>query len=154
MNGASDTLRSAHRTAYALGLTLCFGTPGVIAGLLLSGVVPPGTQVPEGIYQQLGYLFTGLVFLSAAWVWWRSGRILREFKTVPESQRSAVILREGLLYAAVFESSSLCGLIYWILVGGHAARHVWGFILLTPMLFLALVPRFDRWVKGLDGLVG
>lgn len=137
--------------AYALGLALCLGTPGLIAVLLLSGVVPPGTHAPEGIYQQVGYLFTGLVFLSAAWVWWRSGRLLNEFKAMPEAQRPSVVLREGLLYAAVFESSSLLGLVYWILVGAHAARHAWGFILLTPVLFAVLVPRYDRWAKSLEG---
>jgi hypothetical protein len=98
----------------------------------------------------VGYLFTGLVFLSGAWVWWRSGRALREFKDLPEGRRPAAILREGLLYAVAFEASSLCGLVYWILVGSHAARHVWGFLLLTPLLFLALVPRFDRWAKSLE----
>ena len=137
--------------AYALGLALCFGTPGLIAVLLLSGVVPPGTETPDGIYQQLGYLFTGLTFLSVAWVWWRSGRQLSEFKALPPGQRPSVILREGLLYAAVFEASSLCGLVYWILVGSHAARHAWGFILLTPVLFITLVPRYDRWVKSIEG---
>ena len=149
MNGVANTLRSAHRRAYGLGLALCFGTPGLIAVLLRSGGIPPGTHVPDGIFQQIGYLFTGLVFLSAAWVWWRSGRVLREFKALPEIRRSAVILQEGLLYAAAFETSSFCGLVYWILVGDHGERHVWGFILLTPMLYLALMPRYDRWVKAL-----
>ena len=151
MNDVSASLRSAHRMAYALGLALCFGTPGLIAFLLLSGVVPPGTNAPEGVYQQLGYLFTGLVFLSAAWVWWRGGRQLREFKTVPSARRPVVILREGLLYSAIFEVSSLCGLVYWILVGHHAARHAWGFILLTPVLFVTLVPRYERWAQSAEG---
>ncbi|MDP1832397.1 MAG: hypothetical protein Q8K67_10095 [Geothrix sp.] len=151
MNGAADPLRSAHRTAYGLGLALCLGTPGGIAVLLLMGVVPPGTQAPEGVHQQLGYLFTGLVFLSAAWVWGRSGRVLRGFKALPGTRRSFVILRESLLYAAAFEFSSLFGLVYWSLVGGHAARHAWGFILMTPLLFATLVPRFGRWAKALEG---
>ena len=150
MNDTAPALRSAHRLAYGLGLVLCFGTPGLIAVLLRSGAVPPGTQVPEGTFQQIGYCFTGLVFLTAAWVWWRSGRVLRTFKIFPEPRRPALILREGLLYAGVLETSSLCGLVYWILVGDHAARHVWGFILLTPMLYLALVPRYDRWAKALE----
>lgn len=149
MNDAPDPLRPAHRMAYALGLALCLGTPGLIAVLLLSGVVPPGTQPPEGVYQQVGYLFTGLVFLSAAWVWGRSGRLLREFRTMPEARRPSLILRETLFYAAVFEASSLLGLVYWILVGAHAARHAWGLILLTPVLFAVLVPRYDRWAKRL-----
>lgn len=149
MNSAPDPLRPAHRRAYALGLAFCLATPGLIAVLLLSGVVPPGDHPAEGIYQQVGYLFTGLVFLSAAWVWGRSGRLLREFKAVPEAQRPSLILRETLLYAAVFEASSVLGLVYWILVGAHAARHAWGFILLTPVLFAVLAPRHDRWTKRL-----
>jgi hypothetical protein len=146
----TDDLRTRHRQAYGLGLGLCLGTPALIAALLLSGAIPPGTQVPEGIYQDLGYLFTGLVFLSAAWVWWRSGRALRAFKTLPEPQWAAFVLTEILLYAAAFEASSLLGLIYWVLVGSHAARHAWGFIVLTPVLFAAMVPRLDRWEKALE----
>lgn len=151
MSTGTDALRSAHRIAYAVGLALCFGTPGLIASLILFRVVPPGVEAPEGVYQQLGYLFTGLVFLSAAWVLWRSGRVLRGFKAIPEARRPALVLRESLIYAAVFEASSLCGLIYWMLVGSHAARHAWGFILLTPLLFSILVPRTDRWMKALEG---
>jgi hypothetical protein len=128
---------------------MCFGTPGLIAALMLSGVVPPGSAHPEGIYQQWGYLFTGLVFLSAAWVWGRSERMLRGFKATPEEQRPSLILRECLLYAAAFESSALCGLIYWVLTGQYAARHAWGFLALTPVLFMALMPRHSRWMKGL-----
>jgi protein-S-isoprenylcysteine O-methyltransferase Ste14 len=150
VNGLIEDLRSRHRTAYGLGLALCLGTPGLMAVLILSGAIPPGTQAPEGFYQDLGYLFTGLVFLAAAWVWWRSGRALRAFRTLPEPQRAAFILAETLLYAAAFESSSLLGLVYWALVGSHAARHAWGFIVLTPVLFAALVPRYDRWEKALE----
>lgn len=150
MIGTADPFRVAHRTAYGLGLVLCLGTPGFISVLMFSGVVPPGTQAVEGVFQDLGYLFTGLVFLSASWVWWRSGRALREVKTLPEPQRPSYVFRECLLYSATFESSCLLGLIYWILVGSHAARHAWGFILLTPALFLTMVPRLDRWVKALE----
>lgn len=151
MTGLPDPLRTAHRRAYFLGLALCGGTPAVVALLLLSGVIPPGTQPPEGLPQQVGYLFTGLVFLSAAWVLWRSGQVLRGFGTVAEAQRPLVVLRECLLYAAVLDLSSLCGLLYWALVGSHAGRHAWGFVLLTPALFLALVPREGRWRKALAG---
>ena len=150
MTGTADSIRVAHRTAYGLGLILCLGTPGFVAVLMLSGAVPPGAQAVEGVHQDLGYFFTGLVFLSASWVWWRSGRALREIKTLPELQRPSCVFRECLLYSAAFESSCLLGLVYWILVGSHAARHAWGFILLTPALFLALVPRLDRWVKALE----
>lgn len=149
MNGSAQALRSAHRRAYGLGLALCLGTPALLAVLLRSGAIPPGAQVPEGIFQQIGYLFTGLVFLTGAWVWWRSGHILRGFKLLPESRRPAVILREGLIYAVVLETSSVCGLAYWLLVGDRGAHHVWGFILLTPVLYLALMPRHHRWLEAL-----
>ena len=150
MNGTTDPIRTAHRMAYGAGLALCLGTPSLITVLLLSGVVPAGIQSPEGIYLDVGFLFTGLVFLSAAWVWWRSVHTLRTFKDLPETQRPATILRESLIYAVVFESSSLCGLVYWILVGNLGYRHVWGFILMTPLLFLVLVPRYTQWVKALE----
>jgi hypothetical protein len=124
--------------------------PGFIAVLMLAGAIPPGAQAPVGFYQDLGYLFTGLVFLAAAWVWWRSGRALRAFRTLPGPRRAAFVLSEILLYAAAFEASSLLGLVYWILVGSQAARHAWGFIVLTPVLFAALVPRYGRWEKALE----
>ena len=136
--------------AYGVGLVLCLGTPGLVSALLLSGVVPAGSHLPEGIYLQVGYLFTGLVFLSATWVWWRSTHALRVFKEGAEAQRPAMILQEVMVDAAVLESSSLCGLVYWVLVGNHAPRHVWGFILMTPLLFFALVPRYARWVEALE----
>jgi hypothetical protein len=150
MNGPVQSLRSAHRLAYGLGLALCFGIPGLIAVLLRSGVLPPGVENPQGVFQQVGYLFTGLVFLAAAWVWGRTSGVLRTFKLLPETRRPGVLLREGLLYAGVLDISSLCGLVYWVLVGEHAVRHVWGFILLTPVLYLALMPRYDRWAKALE----
>jgi len=133
-----------------MGLALCLGTPALIAMLILTGAVPPGTQAPVGLFEQLGYLFTGMVFLASSWSWWRLGQVLRGFKALPEVQRAPVLLRECLLAAAASEGSSLLGLVYWCLVGTHATRHVWGFILLTPLLFLALVPRWERWVRALD----
>jgi hypothetical protein len=154
VNGTAPTLRSTHRTAYGLGLVLCLGTPSLITVLLLSGTVPPGNQPPEGLYQQIGYFLTGLVFLTAAWVWGRSSRVLRSFGALPEFERPATILREGLLYAGLLETSCFCGLVYWVLVGEQAMRHVWGFILMTPLLFLALMPRYERWAKALGAGAG
>jgi len=151
VSGGTEALKLAHRTGSLLGMALCFGTPALVAALIVSGIVPPGQESPEGFYQQVGYLLTGLVFLSAAWVWWRSGRVLAGFQELSEGRRSATVLRESLLYAAAFEVSSLCGLVYWMLVGSQGTRHVWGFILLTPVLFLALVPRYERWAGRLEG---
>ncbi|WP_257306626.1 hypothetical protein [Geothrix campi] len=144
-------IRAAYRRARLVGFALCLGTPALIGGLILSGLVPPGEQLPEGTLLQLGHIFTGLVFLSAAWVLWRRGSVLRSFQQVPEPGRPGVVLRETLLYAALFELSSLYGLIYWILVGKYAARHVFGFILFSPLLFLALAPRLHRWVEAGGG---
>lgn len=149
MNTPASSLRLAHRMAYLLGGLLCFGTPGVISILVLLRMVPPGTQPVTGSVQQVGYLLTGLVFLSAAWVWWRRGRALAAFPSAPEVARPGLVMRETLVFAGALETSSLCGLVYWLLVGQQALRHVWGFILLTPLLFLVLVPRYDHWHQGL-----
>ena len=150
MTSSTEAIRRAHRLAWTLGLGLCFGTPCVMAALILLKVVPAGVQPPEGPTLQVGYLFTGIVFLSAAWIWWRTGQTLLGFKDLSEVRRPTVVLRECLLGAAVFELSSLLGLGYWLLVGASAPRHAWGFILLTPVLFLGLVPRLDRWLKALE----
>jgi len=150
VSGGREALQPSPRVAYGVGLALCLGTPGLIAVLLLSGAVPAGTQPPEGVLRQVGYLFTGFVFLSATWVWLRSTRALQTFREVPEARRPSVIFRETLISALALESSCLCGLIYWMLVGSHSPRHVWGFVLMTPLLFLALVPRSSRWAGALD----
>ena len=147
MNGAPGPLEAAVRRARLAGFALCLGTPALIGVLILSGLVPPGGQRPEGTYLQLGYIFTGLVFLSAAWVLWRKGTVLQGFHRVPEPQRAGVVWRETLLYAALFELSSLYGLVYWLLVGKFAARHVFGFIILSPLLFLVLAPRRGHWLE-------
>lgn len=150
MSDAPGLLRVAYRQARLVGFFLCLGTPALIGGLILSGWVPAGDHLPEGDLLQIGYIFTGLVFLSAAWVLWRRGVMLRTFRQIPEPSRPGLVRRETLLYAALFELSSFYGLVYWLLVGRHAARHVFGFIILAPLLFLALAPRLGHWVKALE----
>ncbi|HEX4844718.1 MAG TPA: hypothetical protein VFV26_00775 [Geothrix sp.] len=150
MNQVSGSLAVAHRQASLVGWALCAGTPALIGGLILSGMVPAGEHRPEGVYLQLGYAFTGLVFLAAAWVLWRRGTVLRDFHRVPGPRQAPILLRETLLYAALSELSSFYGLVYWILVGRHGERHVFGFVLLAPILFLALAPRLDQWVKAAE----
>lgn len=140
-------LRAACRQARLFGLALCLGTPTLIGALIMSGLVPPGSHPPEGTYLQVGHLFTGLVFFSAAWVLWRRGVVLKAFPGLPAQRQAGVVLRETLLYAALFELSSLFGLAYWLLVGTHAARHVFGFIVLSPLLFLAFAPRLRHWAE-------
>jgi hypothetical protein len=150
VNDVPEPLRVACRQALLVGLALCLGTPALVGGLVLSGLVPPGDNLPEGTYLQIGHIFTGLVLLSAAWVLWRRGTVLRAFRRTPESRRPAQVQRETLIYAALFELSSLYGLVYWLLVGKYAARHVFGFIILAPLLFLGLVPRLGHWAKALE----
>lgn len=147
MTEAPEHLQTACRQARLLGLALCLGTPILIGVLILSGLVPPGNHPPDGTYLQVGHLFTGLVFFSAAWVLWRRGVVLKAFPGFPAQRQAGVIFRETLLYAALFELSSLFGLAYWLLVGTHAARHVVGFIALSPLLFLAFAPRLRHWAE-------
>jgi hypothetical protein len=144
----AEPLRRAHRRARLVGGALCLGTPALITGLILAGVIPPGTNPAEGPSLQLGQGFTGLVFLATAWVLWRRGLVLGRFAQMAPSARPGVLLRESILYAALFELSSLLGLGYWLLVGHHAARHVAGFLLLTPMLYLAFTPSLRRWLEA------
>ena len=150
MNQAPGSLAAAHRQASLMGWALCAGTPALIVGLILSGFLPAGEHRPEGLYLQLGHAFTGLVFLAAAWVLWRRGSALGSFHRIPAPRRAGVLLRETLLYAALLELSSLYGLVYWILVGKHAGRHVAGFVILAPLLFLVLRPRLDQWMRAAE----
>ena len=144
-------LRAAHRQAYLLGLSLCVGTPVLVAALMLSGGVPAGEQRPEGAMLQVGTLFTGLVFLGGAWCLWRFGRVLAGFRSLAPERRPGVVLREILVASAILEASCLLGLAWWALVGAHAARQAWAFVALSPGLFLALVPRASRWERALEG---
>jgi hypothetical protein len=97
------------------------------------------------VVAQLGYTFTGLTFASAVFVTWRWGRVRRDFKALPPERRPGVLLRETILYAALFELSSLYGLIYYALGGPRAGQYARGFIALTTIMFFVFVPRFSAW---------
>lgn len=143
-------LLPAYRRARAAGLVICVAWPLLLMALVATGAVRPGTAPMEGPARQIGYTFTGLVFLSAAWVTWRSGKVLKGFRDLAPALRPRVILRESLVYAAVFETSSLWGLLYWMMVGTAAARYVGTFMALTPLMFLFFVPRFYAWKLALE----
>lgn len=151
MSGNPRALVSAIRRAYGLGLALGLGLPALVAGIMLSGRVAPGDLGSRDLLLQVGYLFTGLLFLGAAWVVWRRGKVLAAFKALPEEHRPGAVLREVLLYSAILAAGSLLGLAYWRLAGLQAARHAWGFVLISPGLCLALVPRPKPWMKALEG---
>lgn len=143
-------LLPAYRKARLAGLIICVAWPLLLMAMVATGAVRPGTAPMEGPARQIGYTFTCLVFLSAAWVTWRSGKVLKEFRDLAPELRPRVILRESLIYAALFESSSLWGLLYWMMVGMNAARYVGTFMALTPLMFFLFVPRFHAWKLALE----
>lgn len=149
MREGRTSLESVCRRARGLGALLGVGFPLLAGALMAGGAIAPGSNPPEGPFLQLGHAFTGLVFLAGAWILWRRGQVLAGFRALPEGRRVLVIFRETLAYSALAGASSLCGLAYWGLVGRSAPRHALGFVVLGPLLFLALVPRLGAWRKAL-----
>ncbi len=147
----SEALETAATTAQFLGLALGFGSPLVVASLMGFRVIPAGQLWAPDPTRQVGYLFTGVVLLAGAWGNWRKDRMLAGFRHLEAGLRARVLLRETVLYAALSELSCLLGLLYWMLAGVTASRHAWGFVLLTPLLSLAIVPRMSRWKRALEG---
>jgi len=143
-------LRKAFQWAYGLGLVLCVCWP-LILQLLLGPVIKPGQNPPAGVIQQLGYTFTGLTFLAAAFVTWRSGRERARLHRVEPALRPRIVFREVLLYAALFELSCLYGVLYWALAGGAANRYARSFIMLTSLMFFFFVPRLGAWTEAAEG---
>ncbi len=140
----------AYQRARLVGLVLCVAWPLFLMVLVGGGAVKPGTYAAEGAVRQLGYTFTALTFLSAAFVTWRSGRVLKGFKALDPSERPRIVQRESLIYAALFELSCLWGLLYWMLAGRNAFQHVLTFMALTPLMFFFFVPRLDAWKLALE----
>lgn len=136
------------RPAYGLGLAVALAGSGLASLLMATGLVRPGTQAPEGTILQLGYLFTGTVFLAAVLVAGRMGRARRALPGLGAEGQLRTVRRACLGAAALCQAGALCGLAYWALVGAQAGRHAWGFVATTPLLFLALVPRPARWAKA------
>ena len=143
-------LLPAYRQARVAGLIICVAWPLLLMGMVATGRVRPGTAPLEGPAKQIGYTFTALVFLSAAWVTWRSGKVLKNFRDLAPELRPRVVMRESLIYAAIFETSSLWGLLYWMMAGQNAARYVGTFMALTPIMFFFFVPRFHAWKLALE----
>jgi len=134
----------AFRIAYILGLVICVAWP-LLLQLMLGTAIKAGTAPPEGVVAQLGYTFTGLTFGAALFVTWRWGKVRREFALLAAEKKAGVILRETVLYAALFELSSLYGLIYYALGGPGAERYSRSFLALTTIMFFVFVPRYQAW---------
>lgn len=143
-------LRPAYQRARVVGLVLCVAWPLFLMVLTATGAVKPGQNAPAGAVKQLGYTFTGLVFLSAAYVTWRSGKVMAGFRDLAPAERPRVVFRESLAYAAIFELSCLFGLLYWMLVGKAAWQHSMMFMALSPLMFFFFVPRFHAWQLALE----
>lgn len=131
-----------------VGLAACLSGPLLILGLAAAGVLAPGVNPVTGIYQQVGYTFTGLVFLAAAWAAWRRGRVLKAFGEVSAKVWPGILRREALLAAALSLTSALWGALYWGLVGWNALRHALAFLFLPPVMFLCLMPGLQVWARA------
>jgi hypothetical protein len=147
MTSENPSLTKAFRTAYLIGLVLCVFWP-LMLQLMLGTAIRAGSAPPGGVIQQLGYTFTGLTFAAAFFVTWRWGRVRREFRELDEARRPGVILRETILYAALFELSALYGLLYYALGGPGAERYSRSFLALTTVMFFVFVPRFQAWQEA------
>ncbi len=143
-------LHRAFQKAYGLGLVLCVLAPHPLPAAPSSSP----KNAPQGVLQQLGYTFTGLTFLAAAFVTWRSLRVRAGFAALDPSRRPKVLFREVLLYAALFELSCFYGILYWALVGGEANRYARSFIMLTSLMYFFFVPRWGAWKDALEPAPG
>ncbi|HEX9009933.1 MAG TPA: hypothetical protein VF804_06160 [Holophagaceae bacterium] len=139
--------REVHRTARGAGFVACLIGPLLVLGLAAAGVLAPGGNPVAGVYQQVGYTFTGLVFLAAAWATWRRGRVLKAFGNVPAAARAGILRREALVAASISLTSALWGALYWAMVGWNAVRHALAFLFLTPVMFLCFMPGLQVWTR-------
>lgn len=139
------TLREVHRKAWGTGLAVCLIAPLLVLGLVAAGVLAPGKNPVEGAYQQVGYTFTGLVFLGSAWGAFRRARVLKAFAKAAAAERPGILQREALVDGALALTSTVWGVFYWMLVGQSALRHALTFVMLTPVMFLCLMPGLQVW---------
>lgn len=143
-----EALRRVHRRAYGLGLLLCLGGP-LILQVLLGPLIPAGKADPAAV-QEIGYTFTGLTFLAAAYALGRRGRALARFRDLPPAARSGAMVRELLHMAALAAPCALWGVLYWGLAGGARNAYARTFIALTALFFLGFAPRWPAWRRALE----
>jgi hypothetical protein len=144
LDPAADPLARAFRIAYGLGLLLCLGEP-LLLQALLGTAIPPGSGPLGDTVRQLGYTFTGLTLASALFVARRSNRVRSGFAALPAERRGALLMRETLLYSALFDGAALFGVAYYLLGGPGTERYARTFILLTSIMFFVFVPRLQAW---------
>jgi hypothetical protein len=145
------TLEQGFRIAYVAGLVLCLGWPLALQ-LMLGTVIRRLDQLPPaGAIQQLGYTFTGLTLVIALFVTWRWGKVRAGFHRLAPERRGLALLREIILYSALFEFTSLFGVLYFALGGPEADRYARSFIALTTVMFFVFVPRLQAWRDAAQG---
>jgi hypothetical protein len=141
---------AAVQKARILGLVLCLAWPLVLMAMITVGTIAPGTLRAEGWVQQVGYTFTGLSLVAAAYVTWRTGGLMTEFKALPEAERPRTAFRSSLGFSILFLLSSIYGLAYWRLAGRNAFQHVMIFVALSPVMFILFAPRLHHWLDALE----
>ena len=144
------SLDQGFRIAYPIGLVICLAWPLALQ-LMLGTAIRPGSAPPGGVIQELGYTFTGLTFACAFFVTWRWGRVRAGLRKAIGREQRRIVVREILLYSALFELSSLFGLIYYALGGPQAERYARGFVALTTIMFFVFVPRLQAWREAAEG---
>jgi len=123
------------RGPYLFGLVVCVLWP-LLLELGLTRL-PQGEASDPAVVQNLGHSFTGLVFLAAAFVFWR----MRRIKGHPPDFRNPVLGRETLLASLLFAGCSVLGVLYYGLAGPAGERHARSFIAVVPIMFFVFVPR-------------
>jgi hypothetical protein len=117
---------------------------------MLGRAVRPAGPGGETVLQ-LGYSFTGLTVAGALFVLWRWGRVRAGFRAVAARRRRLVLVRETLLYSALFGLSSVYGLCYYALGGPRAGTFARGFVALSTVMFFVFVPRLRAWREAAQG---
>ena len=147
---AQAPLRQAFLLAYGLGLLLCVVWPLVLQ-VILGRVISPSATTDAELAMELGYSFTGLTVLAGLFVVRRWGRIRTELVPMAPEQQSRTILREILLYSALFELSAAYGLVCYAMGGPGAERYGRTFIALPALMFFLFVPRWRKWKIAAGG---
>ncbi len=143
-------LRRAFRQGYGTGLAVAVLLPllfQIALGPLATDLRP---LLQEALRQQLGYIFTGLTLLGSLILIHRMRALRRTLGQWTEPSRARRLRRELLLASGLCTQTALWGLLYLALGGPDVLRHARGFLLLAPLQFLALVPRYATWAAAVD----
>lgn len=140
------SLHHARRWPYAFGLLVCVLWPLALEIGLTH--LPQGEPSDPTTVQTIGHTFTGLIFLAAAYIFWRKGRAREALANRAPSAKCASLRRETLVASAVFGACSLLGLLYYGVAGAQGERHARSYIAAVPIMFFAFTPRLRSWEPG------